>query len=155
MEPEDSSRPLQDPHQRAPSRARRTQFTSSDQISLKDAPIYAWVFRVVSSLHAFRPKCCRHFSSFRARYMLRPSQPSLFDHSNKIRSRAQIMELPIMQFSPASCHFTSLGFKFSSKNEKTTYSPKIIFLLQTLGLLNKTPKPNSIRRRLQLNNGKH
>jgi hypothetical protein len=44
-------------------------------------------------------------SSFSACYMSLPSHVPLFDHSSNILWRVEIMKLPIIQFSPASCYF--------------------------------------------------
>jgi hypothetical protein len=54
----------------------------SERSILMFPPIYAQVFRVVSSLQTSQPKCCMHFSSPHARYMPRPSHSPWFDHPN-------------------------------------------------------------------------
>jgi hypothetical protein len=46
---------------------------------------------------------------FPSGYMTCPPHPPWLDHSNYTWRRVQIMKLLIMQFSPTSCHFTSLG----------------------------------------------
>jgi hypothetical protein len=49
-------------------------------------------------------------------YMPCPSHPPLLDRSNYTWRRVQVMKLPIMQFSPTSCHFISLRSKYSPQH---------------------------------------
>jgi hypothetical protein len=49
-------------------------------------------------------------------YMPYRSHPPWLDHSNYTWGRVQVMKLLIMQFSPTSCHFTSLRSKYSPQH---------------------------------------
>jgi hypothetical protein len=90
------------------------QSTTSKTISLRFILILSSHLHVgppiVSSVQAFQPKLCVHVSSPHVHYMPHPSHPP-----NSIWWRVHIMELLIMHFSPASCHFIPPRTKYSPK----------------------------------------
>jgi len=62
-------------------------------------------------------------------YMLRPSYPPRFNHSNNIFWKVQ-MKLLIMQFSPVSCHFLSLKSKYSSEHPVPKHNQSTVLTLR-------------------------
>jgi hypothetical protein len=68
---------------------------------------------MVSSLQAYQPKFCSHFSSSPCVLHAPPISSSLIWSPDNIWQRIQIMKLLNMQFSPASCHFILLRSKYS------------------------------------------
>lgn len=72
---------------------------------------YVMVFQVLSSLQTFRQSSCTHFSF--SMCAICPFYFTLFDHSNNIFLRVQIMKLIMMQFSAACSHFISPSFEYS------------------------------------------
>jgi hypothetical protein len=58
--------------------------------------------------------------------MLCPSHPPWFNNSNYTWRRVQVMKLLIMQFSPTSCQFIPLRFKYSPQRPVLTYPEFII-----------------------------
>jgi hypothetical protein len=82
---------------------------------------------VVSYRHAFPSKSYMHSSSPNACYMPCPSHPSWLQCSNYTWRRVQVMMLPLMQFSPASCHFIPLWSKYSPQHHVLKH-PQSMFL---------------------------
>jgi hypothetical protein len=59
-------------------------------------------------------------------YMTHPSHPPWFDHPN-IWWSIQVMELLIMQFSPAVCHFLCFKSKYSSQHPVNKHPQSVFF----------------------------
>jgi hypothetical protein len=60
-------------------------------------------------------------------YMTRPSHHPRCDHPKNIWQRVQIMELLILQFSPSSCHFIPLWYKYSPKQPVHKHPQSVFF----------------------------
>jgi hypothetical protein len=61
------------------------------------------------------------------RHMPRPSHPPCFHHPDNTGRRVQTMQLPIMQFSPTSCHFIHLRSKYSPKHPVFKHPQSMVF----------------------------
>jgi hypothetical protein len=60
-------------------------------------------------------------------YMSCPSHYPWLDHSNYTWRRVQVMTHLIMQFSPTSCHFSSLRFKYSPQHPVLKHPQSMFF----------------------------
>jgi hypothetical protein len=97
---------------------------------------------VISPLQAFESEVL-HIFHFCARYLSRPSSP--WCHRPNILWKVQTMELFMMQFSPASCHFTHcrctiLGSD-SWKNWSDRGIPVVYCMLKISRMLHRTTFP--------------
>jgi hypothetical protein len=63
---------------------------------------------------------------YHAYYVFRPTHPFLFDHLN-IRLRVLIMNLLVIQFSPAPCYFFLVMSTFSPQQLVLKYPPSTFF----------------------------
>lgn len=75
--------------------------------------IYSQVFDVALSVQNFQPNFVRNFCLHYARYMNHPFHLGLDPNNVLRRVGLQMMELPIKQFCPTSCHFIPHRSEFS------------------------------------------